>query len=76
MTREELQQEIEKSEDFKEIKECFDKLLSFTSDLFLRRDDHSKLNNALSILDNVLALALEQKIKEKLSNPDKNSPEY
>jgi hypothetical protein len=66
MEREQLREEVLKSEEYKQAREAFDKIFSFTSSVFLRHSDHIQLSNAFNIVDQVLALGVENKVKERL----------
>lgn len=77
MEKENIIEEIKKSEEYKKIKECFDTLLNFTGDLLLNREDHNKVNNAFTVIDSLLSIAVENKIRDELlKKEDKKSQEY
>lgn len=74
MNSEEKLKELKESEHFKKAREAFDTIFTYTSMVFLRNDDHVKLNNAFHIVDEVLAKGVQMAVQIEKEN-DQNKVE-
>lgn len=68
METDEKIKELKESEHFKKAREAFDTVFNYATMVFLRHDDHIKLNNAFHIVDEVLAKGVQMAVQSDKEN--------